>query len=128
MLRGLPGGAEARADIAAAAGDWAETAAALSELAEAQLPPTDRALDEAQRRLLVRLAAAAALAGDGATLASLATTRGQQMANGPFAEPFRLLTSDPVAGAADLPRLAAEVALARSLPRSIAAIGAPARN
>lgn len=128
MLRGLPGGAEARADIAAAAGDWAETARALAELAEAQLPPTDRALDEAQRRLLVRLAAAAALAGDNATLASLAATRGAQMASGPFAEPFRLLTADPVSGAADLPRLAAEVALARALPRSIAAIGAPARN
>lgn len=128
MLRGLPGGAEARADIAAAAGDWAETARALAELAEAQLPPTDRALDEPQRRLLVRLAAAAALAGDNATLASLAATRGAQMANGPFAEPFRLLTADPVSGAADLPRLAAEVALARALPRSIAAIGAPSRN
>lgn len=128
MLRGLPGAAEARADIAAAAGDWAEAARALAELAELQLPPTDRALDEPQRRLLVRLAAAAALAGDTATLSSLAATRGAQMANGPFAEPFRLLTAEPVSSAADLPRLAAELAAARSLPRSIAAIGAPARN
>jgi len=128
MLRGLPGAAEARADIAAAAGDWAETVQALSELAESRLPPADRPLDEPHRRLLVRLAAAAALAGDTATLASLAAAHGQQMANGPFAEPFRLLTADPVAGTADIPRLAAEVALARTLPRSIAAIGAPARN
>jgi hypothetical protein len=128
MLRGLPGAAEARADIAAAAGDWAETVQALSELAESRLPPADRPLGEPHRRLLVRLAAAAALAGDTATLASLAAAHGQQMANGAFAEPFRLLTADPVAGAADIPRLAAEVALARTLPRSIAAIGTPARN
>ena len=128
MLRGLPGGAEARVEIAAAMGDWAEAAAALAELAEAALPPPDRPLDEGQRRLLVRLAAAAALAGDTATLGSLAATRGAQMADGPFAEPFRLLTAAPVAGAADLPRLAAEVALARALPRSLAAMGAPLRN
>ncbi|MCU0889483.1 MAG: hypothetical protein MUC64_16000 [Rubritepida sp.] len=128
MLRGLPGAAEVRVDIAAAQGDWAETTAALAEIAEAQLPPADAALDEPARRLLVRLAAAAALAGDTATLASLAQTRGAQMASGAFSEPFRLLTADPVAGAVDLPRLAAEVQLARALPRSIAAIGGAARN
>jgi hypothetical protein len=129
MLRGLPGAAEARVEIAAAKGVWGEVVSALAELAETRLPPPDATLDEPQRRLLVRFAAAAALAGDTATLASLATTRGAQMANGAFAEPFRLLTADPVGGAADLPRLAAEVALARALPRSIAAIGgAPQRN
>lgn len=128
MLRGLPGSAEARVEIAAAHGAWGDVAAALAELAEARLPPPDATLDDPARRLLVRLAAAAALAGDTATLASLAETRGAQMAHGAFAEPFRLLTSDPVAGAADLPRLAAEVQLARALPRSIAAIGGPARN
>jgi hypothetical protein len=129
MLRGLPAAAEVRVDIAAAHGDWAEATAALSEIAEAQLPPPAVALEEPARRLLVRLAAAAALAGDRATLASLAETRGEQMQNGAFAEPFRLLTSDPASGAIDLPRLAAEVQLARALPRSIAAIGGgPARN
>ncbi len=128
MLRGLPGAAEVRVDIAAARGDWAETTAALAEIAETQLPPPGAALDEPARRLLVRLAAAAALAGDSATLASLAETRGAQMATGAFSEPFRLLTSNSVAGAIDLPRLAAEVQLARALPRSIAAIGGAVRN
>jgi hypothetical protein len=99
---------------------------ALAELAETKLPPPDAALDEPGRRLLVRFAAAAALAGDTATLASLAATRGRQMASGAFAEPFRLLTQEPAGGAADLPRLAAEVELARALPRSIAAIGGAA--
>jgi hypothetical protein len=128
MLRGLPGAAEVRVDIAAADGNWAEATAALAEIAEARLPPPDATLDEPARRLLVRLAAAAALASDTATLASLAETRGAQMASGAFSEPFRLLTSDPASGAIDLPRLAAEVQLARALPRSIAAIGGPARN
>ncbi len=128
MLRGLPGSAEARIEIGAAHGAWGDVASALAELAEARLPPADATLDEPSRRLLVRLAAAAALAGDTGTLASLAETRGAQMAHGPFAEPFRLLTANPVAGAADLPRLAAEVQLARALPRSIAAIGGPTRN
>lgn len=128
MLRGLPGAAEVRVDIAAAQGDWKETTAALAEIAEAQLPPPAMPLNDAGRRLLVRLAAAAALAGDAATLASLAGTRGEQMASGAFSEPFRLLTSDPASSAVDLPRLAAEVQLARALPRSIAAIGVPARN
>jgi len=128
LLRGLPGGAEARAEIAAAERDWAEAARALSELAEAQLPPAGQPLDEPQRRLLVRLAAAAALAGDTATLASLAASHGAEMANGPFGEPFRVLTAEPVSAVADLPRLAAEVAAARGLPRAIAAIGAATRN
>ncbi len=128
MLRGLPGAAETRVDIAAAHGDWAQATAALAEIAEVQLPPPGLALDEPARRLLVRLAAAAALAGDAATLASLAETRGAQMESGAFSEPFRLLTSDPASGAIDLPRLAAEVQLARGLPRSIAAIGGPVRN
>jgi hypothetical protein len=126
MLRGLPNAAEARVDIAAARGVWSEVVSALAELAESRLPPPDATLDEPQRRLLVRFAAAAALAGDTATLASLAATRGAQMANGAFAEPFRLLTQDPAGGAVDLPRLAAEVELARALPRSIAAIGGAA--
>jgi hypothetical protein len=128
LLRGLRAAAEARAEIAAAGGYWAEAVQALSELAEATLPPAGRPLEEAHRRLLVRLAAAAALAGDTATLSSLAAAHGERMATGAYSEPFRLLTAEPVAGAADLPRLAAEVALARNLPRSIAAIGGPARN
>jgi hypothetical protein len=116
---------ELRAAIAVSAGDWPAAVPPLASLVASTLPPPGQALDPTQRRTLLRLATAAALAGQTELLARLARERGETMREGPLSEPFRLLTADPVRGAADLPRLAAELQLARGLPQALAAI-APA--
>jgi hypothetical protein len=121
-----PPALELRAAIAAAAGDWTAAVAPLAALVAAQLPAPGEKLDEAQRRTLLRLATAAALAGQADLLARLARERGEAMREGRYSEPFRLLTGDPVRGAADLPRIAAELQLARGLPQALAS-AAPAR-
>ena len=118
---------ELRAAIAAAAGDWAAAIPPLAALVASTLPPPGTSLDQAQRRTLLRLATAAALAGQSDLLARIARERGEAMREGPLSQPFRLLTADPVRGAADLPRLAAELQLARGLPQALAAI-APASS
>lgn len=120
-----PAALDLRAGIAAGRGDWAAAVPALAALAAATLPPPGAALDEAQRRNLVRLTAAAALAGQTDLLGQLARERGEAMRDGPLSEPFRLLTADPLRGAADLPRIAAELQLARALPQALAAIAPP---
>jgi hypothetical protein len=127
-LADLPGAAalELRATLLVSSGDWAGAIAPLQALAGETLPPAPGALDTAQRRTLLRLAAAAALSGRNDVLAQLARDRGPAMAEGPLSAPFRLLTSDPVRGLADLPRIATELQLARGLPRSLAAIDPPA--
>jgi hypothetical protein len=118
-----PPALELRAAIAAAAGDWPAAVPPLAALVAATLPAPGAPLDPAQRRTLLRLATAAALAGQTELLSRLARERGEAMREGPLSEPFRLLTADPVRGAADLPRMAAELRLARGLPQSLAAIG-----
>lgn len=119
---------DARAELAGQAGDWADAAAALKGLARATLPAPGSPLDPEQRRLLLRLAVAASLAGDTATLAELTRDHGAAMATGPLSEPFRLLTGVPVRGAADLPRVSAELRLAREMRRSLAALATPPRD
>jgi hypothetical protein len=127
-LAELPGAAalELRATLLVSSGDWAGAIAPLQALASETLPAPPGALDAAQRRTLLRLAAAAALSGRNDVLAQLARERGAAMAEGPLSAPFKLLTSDPVRGLADLPRIATELQLARGLPRSLAAIDPPA--
>jgi len=117
-----PPALELRAAIAAAAGDWPAAVAPLAALVATTLPPPGAPLDAGQRRTLLRLATAAALAGQSELLTRIARERGEAMRQGPLSEPFRLLTSDPVRGAADLPRMAAELQLARGLPQALAAI------
>jgi hypothetical protein len=127
-LAGLPGAAslDLQATLLASTGDWAGAIVPLQALASQTLPATPGALDLEQRRTLLRLAAAAALSGRNDVLAKLARERGAAMAEGPLSAPFKLLTSDPVRGLADLPRIASELQLARALPRSLAAVEAPA--
>lgn len=127
-LAGLPGTAalDLQATLLASTGDWAGAIAPLQALANQILPAAPGALDLEQRRTLLRLAAAAALSGRNDVLARLARERGAAMAEGPLSAPFKLLTSDPVRGLADLPRIATELQLARGLPRSLAAVEAPA--
>jgi hypothetical protein len=119
-----PPALDARAELAAQAGDWAEAAAALKLLARASLPAPGRPLDGDQRRILLRLAVAASLAGDAETLSGLARDHGAAMASGPLSEPFRLLTGGPLRGASDLPRVSAELRLAREMPRILAGLAA----
>ena len=81
------------------------------------VPPEGR-LDDAQRRTLLRLATAAARAGDEAALAALRQREGTRMGSGPLADMFRLLTADQVRSVADLKRSGQEAALARDFPAS----------
>jgi hypothetical protein len=115
-----PAALDASADLAAQSGNWADAAAALKLLARALLPPPGGPLDPEQRRILLRLAVAASLAADTDTLAGLARDHAAAMATGPLSEPFRLLTGGPVRGASDLPRVGAELRLAREMPQILA--------
>ncbi|WP_439579877.1 hypothetical protein [Elioraea sp.] len=117
---------DARAELAAQVGDWADAAAALKVFARTSLPPPGAPLDAEQRRVLLRLAVAASLSGDAATLATLAGDHGAAMQTGPLSEPFRLLTGGPVRGASDLPRVSAELRLAREMPRILAVLATSA--
>jgi hypothetical protein len=71
---------------------------------------------------LLRLASAAAQAGDATELAELHGETAR-MGDGRLGRLFRLLTAGPVQTASDLPRSAAEIALARAVPADLAAIG-----
>lgn len=88
----------------------------------AKTVPQDGALDDAQRRTLLRLATAAARAGDDAALATLREHDTVRMGSGPVADVFRLLTADQVRSAADLKRSGQEAALARALPSELKAL------
>lgn len=123
-----PAALDARAELAAQAGDWADAVAALKRLARRSLPAPGNPLDGDQRRILLRLAVAASLSGDTETLSGLARDHGAAMATGPLSEPFRLLTGGPVRGASDLPRVSAELRLAREMPRILAALATAPRN
>jgi tetratricopeptide (TPR) repeat protein len=119
---------DARAELAAQAGDWKDALAALQLLARRSLPAPGNPLDADQRRLLLRLAVAASLSGDPETLSGLARDHGAAMATGPLSEPFRLLTGGPVRGASDLPRVSAELQLAREMPRILATLATAPRD
>ena len=104
----------ARAAILEQAKDWPAARDALKALADRTIPPEGK-LVEAQQRLLLRLATAAAHAGDDAALTSLRETMQPRFGAGASADMFRLLTAAPVRGVADLGRARAEMGLARSI-------------
>ena len=107
---------EARATILERAKDWPAAERALADYARKTVPPEGR-LDDGQRRTLLRLATAAARAGDdGGARGAAAKRETTRMEAGPLADMFRLLTAEPVRGVADLPRSGQEAALARGLP------------
>jgi hypothetical protein len=115
-------GAGPLTDLLAERQDWPGAAAALARHLGATLPAAPAPLGEAARRALTRLAAFHALADDAAALAALREAEGARMAEGPFAEAFALLTSDPARGVADLPRLGRELGLLRALPARLEAL------
>jgi hypothetical protein len=107
-------GDEALAEILAEARDFAGAAAALARHLAAVAPPPAPLAEPAQRAT-IRLAALLAMAGDERALAGLRRSHGPRMAQAPLAGAFEALTADPVRGLADLPRLARELNLFRSL-------------
>lgn len=102
-------------EILAAARDHAGAAAALARHLDARA--TASALSAAQQREVLRLAALRILAGEEALLPGLRERYGARMTEAPFAAAFEALTTDPVRGFADLPRLSRELGLFRHLPQ-----------
>jgi hypothetical protein len=102
-----------RAWVLEQAQDWPGARDALTVLADRI--PSDSALDDAQRRIALRLATAAARANDDAALASVRGRLLSRIGSGPEADLFRLLTAEPVRGTADLARTRAEIGLTGAL-------------
>lgn len=116
-----PAADEARAAILERANNWPAAQKALADYVAKTVPP-EGALDETQRRTLLRLATAAAQAGDDASLATLRETNTARMGSGPVSDMFRLLTADKVRSVSDLKRSGQEAALARGLPAELKAL------
>jgi hypothetical protein len=116
-----PAADEARAGLLETAKDWPAATAALLAYA-ARAVPSDGPLDEAQARVLLRLASAAARAGDEVVLASLRTHDLPRMPSGKLADMLKLLTDGPVENLPDLPRAAQQAALAQELPAALRAL------
>jgi hypothetical protein len=116
---------EARATVLERSSKWPEAQRALASYVARTVPAEGR-LDDNQRRTLLRLATAAARAGDDAALAALRQHEGPRMQGGPLGDMFRLLTADQVRGVADLKRSGQEAALARALPADLKALLPPA--
>ncbi|HET7881969.1 MAG TPA: hypothetical protein VFL55_13875 [Acetobacteraceae bacterium] len=109
-----PAALEARAAILERSNNWPGALQALTDYATKTVP-SEGQLDDGQRRTLVRLATAAARAGDDAALASMREQAIPRMGSGPLADLVRLLTAEKVRGTADLRRSGQEAALARDL-------------
>jgi hypothetical protein len=122
---GTPAALALRARLLEEAKDWPAATAALASLVRAGLP-TDGMLDRERSRLVLRLAAAAAQAGDERTLASLRATLAPRLAEEELRDLANLLAAAPVQGVADLPRAAQEARLARSAPASMRALAGSA--
>ncbi|MBS7791316.1 hypothetical protein KTR66_15035, partial [Roseococcus sp. SDR] len=112
-----PAGDETLSEMMAEARDFSGAAAALGRHL-ATLPAQGPLPDSAQR-LVLRQAAWLAMAGEQPALAQLRARHGAQLTPGPMATAFEALATDPVRGLADLPRLARELNLFRSLPQRL---------
>ncbi len=120
-----PAGAAARAELHAEAQDWPAALAAMNEHIAIRLPAAPAALAREDRVALARAAAFAALAGDETALAALREAHGERMRGGALSEAFAALTSDPLRGLADLPRVQQEIGMLRLLPSRLEALRAP---
>jgi len=112
---------EARASIQEAAGNWLGAELALASYV-ARFVPDDGMLRDDQRQALLRLATAAARAGDDLMLSELRVRQAKRFGTGPMADMFGLLTAEPVRGPADLARAKRETGLARAVPAGLASI------
>jgi predicted negative regulator of RcsB-dependent stress response len=118
-------GAEALAEVRAAAQDWQGAASAMMNHIDAKVPAPPAPLDATMRRDLARAAAYAAMASDSATLTQLRDTYGARMQGGPLAEAFTLLTGESLRGVQDLPRLQREISQLRLLPERLGGLNTP---
>jgi hypothetical protein len=118
---------EARAAILERSNSWPGAVQALADYVARTVPP-EGPLDDTQRRTLVRLATAAARAGDEAALAALRQREILRIGSGQLADLFRLLTAERVRGAADLRRSGQEAALARDLAGQLNSPPRPVRQ
>ena len=109
-------GDEALAEFLAERRDFAGAAAALGRHLDRAVQGLSAPLQPSLVRGLVRQAALLALAEDAPGLSRLRAARGPILAGSPGEAAFNLLTSDPVRGLADLPRLQHELELFRVLP------------
>ncbi|MCX7933051.1 MAG: hypothetical protein N2588_10950 [Rhodovarius sp.] len=109
-------GEEALAEHLAAQRDFAGAAAALGRHLARSLAGAQPPLPPALARAIVRHAALLALAGDAAGLAQARRAYLPLLAGSPAEAPFRLLTTDPLRGLADLPRIQEELELFRTMP------------
>jgi hypothetical protein len=125
---GTPAADEARATILERVQDWPAAEQALRDYLARTLPETGP-LDDAQRSMILRLATAAARAGDDVTLSGLRSQNAERIGDGPLGDMFRLLTADPIRASGDLKRAAQEAGLVRSIPNGLKALqsGAPSR-
>ena len=113
-----PAGDETLAEILTEARDFAGAAAALGRQLAAETRGAGP-LPEAQQRAVLRQAALLAMAGDEAGLAQHRARFVARLTPGDIATAFEALTTDPVRGLADLPRLARELNLFRGFPQRL---------
>jgi tetratricopeptide (TPR) repeat protein len=118
-------GAEALAEVRAAAQDWRGAASAMMNHIDAKVPAAPAPLNATMRRDLARAAAYAAMANDTATLAQLRDNFAARMRGGPLAEAFTLLTGESLSGVQDLPRLQREISQLRLLPERLSGLNTP---
>ena len=111
---------DVRASLLADAGDWRGSLAALSDLAAKQVP-SGGVLPDAAQEVLLRQASAAARIPDLAALSVL--ERSAPRLTGSRADLFRVLVAPPIAVAAELPRAAQELRLARAIPQQLMSVG-----
>jgi len=116
---------ELRAGLLEASHDWPAATEALTRYALRTIP-AEGALDSAQGHTLLRLASAAAQAGDEKLLARLRDQDASRMPTGDIARLFTVLTEPPVRDPEDLPRAAREAASARGVPAALKTLSAPA--
>jgi hypothetical protein len=103
--------------------DWRDAEIVLAKLVQVRVPATG-ALSDAQQDLVLRLASAAAQAGDAAMLRQLQDSSAPRLSPGPRAALFQALTAPPVQGVADLARSGREAEAARGLPAALASYDA----
>jgi hypothetical protein len=115
-------GAAPLSELLARQREWSGAAEALARHAEANLPAAPAPLDADAQQTVLRLAAFLTLAEDEAGLGRLRARFGAQMAATPMAAAFATVTGPGGGNSADLRRLRAEIAQARSLPQQLRAL------
>lgn len=125
MLASLPTVAadEVRADIYASRADWPHVVEVLTSLERQRSFAPEPGVD--QQALVIRIAIAATLSSDAATLRRLTALYGAAMAKSASAGLFQLMTSAPVHGTEDLPRAFREIQTARQVQSDLTGLKFP---